>query len=102
MMGSNDIETAQIDCITEHVRDIKDKYSKVKGTADATEKETQLAKWFYTEFAEWLDKVLLILSSYRLLTTTTSYLLTSSLSNFFSSPSHASTCLWWLLLAIMD
>ena len=61
MMGSNDIESAQIDCVTEHIRDIKDKYNKVKGTTDATEKETQLAKWFDTEFAEWLEKVRVIL-----------------------------------------
>ena len=60
MMGSNDIESAQIDCVTEHIRDIKDKYNKVKGTTDATEKETQLAKWFDTEFAEWLEKVWLV------------------------------------------
>ena len=36
VMGSDDLEAVHIDCITEHVRDIKDKYQKAK--ADPKEK----------------------------------------------------------------
>ena len=57
LMGSNDVEAAQIDCICEHVRDIKEKYGKVKAIADAAEKETAMNKWFTTEFSEWLSKL---------------------------------------------
>ena len=45
MMGNNDIEAAQIDCITEHVRDIKDKYQKVKA-APESEKVAKLEEFF--------------------------------------------------------
>ena len=57
LMGSNDMEAAQIDCICEHIKDIKDKYSKVKAITDATEKEAALNKWFTAEFSEWLSKL---------------------------------------------
>ena len=33
VMGANEFEAAQIDSITEHVRDLKDKYQKAKSTA---------------------------------------------------------------------
>ena len=57
LMGSNDIEAAQIDCICEHIRDIKEKYGKVRAIADAAEKETAMSKWFDTELSEWLTKL---------------------------------------------
>ena len=56
MLGSNEIETAQIDCIVENIRDIKDKYKKVKELPPA-EKEEGLKKWFATDFTEWLIKL---------------------------------------------
>ena len=45
------MEAAQIDAITEHVRDIKDKYNKAKG-----DKETK-AKYFAETMPEMMGKV---------------------------------------------
>lgn len=56
MLGSTEIEAGQIDCIVEHIRDIKDKYQKVKGLP-AAEKEAGLKKWFATDLGEWLVKL---------------------------------------------
>ena len=56
LLGSSDIEAAQIDCITEHIRDIKDKYQKVKALP-AAEKEEALKKWFDSDLSEWLVKL---------------------------------------------
>ena len=56
LLGSSDIEAAQIDCITEHIRDIKDKYQKVKALP-AAEKEEALKKWFAADLPEWLVKL---------------------------------------------
>ena len=56
MLGCNEVEAAQIDCIVENIRDIKDKYKKVK-ELPATEKEEGLKKWFATDFREWLIKL---------------------------------------------
>ena len=56
LLGSSDTEAAQIDCITEHIRDIKDKYSKVKALP-AAEKEEALKKWFDSDLSEWLVKL---------------------------------------------
>lgn len=53
MMGATEIEAAQIDCITEHVRDIKDKYQKVK-SLPAADKEAGLKKWFATDLGDHL------------------------------------------------
>ena len=51
MMGANDLEAAQIDCICEHLRDCKDKYMKAK-----TNPETKAA-YFATEMPEFMAKV---------------------------------------------
>lgn len=56
MYGSSDVEAAQIDMITEHIRDIKDKYSKAK-SLPADEKVEGLKKWFATDLNEWLVKL---------------------------------------------
>ena len=64
-MGSNDIEAAQIDCICEHVRDIKEKYGKIRAITDVAEKEAAMSKWFTTEFSEWLTKLEMSLPSGR-------------------------------------
>ena len=45
LMGSNDIEAAQIDSICEVVRDIKDMYQGVRRLPEA-EREAGMAKWF--------------------------------------------------------
>lgn len=62
LMGSSDIEAAQIDCIGEHCRDIKDAAGK-KGfsmfTRDKTDEEKAAARkeWFEEGMPEMLEKV---------------------------------------------
>jgi len=51
LLGSDEAEAAQIDAITEHVRDIKDKYQKAKG--DKAEK----AKFFDEVMPEFMKKM---------------------------------------------
>jgi len=58
LFGSSDVERALIDGVTENVRDIKDKYSKVRYTTNPEEKDALIAKWFAGgELAEWLVKL---------------------------------------------
>jgi glutathione S-transferase len=60
LMGSTDVEAAQIECIAEHTRDIKDAYSKIRwmgGMGPSPEKEAAMKKWYETELAEWLVKL---------------------------------------------
>lgn len=56
MLGQTDLEAAQIDCITEHIRDIKDKYIKVK-SLPAAEKDEGLMKWFAKDLPEQFAKL---------------------------------------------
>ena len=65
MLGADEFEAAQIDCLAEHVRDIKEVYSKISAVKDTADKDAQMAKWFETGFAEWLTKVTLPQSLYR-------------------------------------
>jgi prostaglandin-H2 D-isomerase / glutathione transferase len=53
MMGTTEIESAQIDAICECVRDIKDMYQKVRGLPDE-EKESGMNKWFTETLVERL------------------------------------------------
>lgn len=49
LMGSNDEERALIDCISENVRDIKDKWGKIRmlgGFGNSPEKEAAINKWY--------------------------------------------------------
>lgn len=55
-LGENDVEAAQIDCVCEHVRDIKDAYQKVRGIQDEAEKKAGMEKWFATDLPEWCGK----------------------------------------------
>ena len=55
--GANDVEAAQIDCVCEHVRDIKDAYQKVRGIQDKAEKKAGMEKWFGTDLPEWCGKL---------------------------------------------
>ena len=61
LMGSNSEERAIIECIVENIRDIKDKWSKIRmigGFESNPEKEKAIDKWFVGgEFAEWLTKL---------------------------------------------
>lgn len=48
LMGSNDEDRGIIDCITENVRDIKDKWGKIRmlgGFGSSPEKEAAISKW---------------------------------------------------------
>jgi len=48
LMGNNDIDRAIVDCITENVRDIKDKWGKIRmmgGFGNSPEKEAAMSKW---------------------------------------------------------
>ena len=62
LMGDSDIEEAQIDCIAEHCRDVKDAQVK-KGfsffTRDKTDEEKAEAKkeWFETDMPAMLEKI---------------------------------------------
>jgi len=51
LLGATEEEAAAIDAITEHLRDIKDKYMKVKGTDEGK------ANFFSTEMPEWMGKL---------------------------------------------
>ena len=53
MMGSNDLEAAQIDAICESVRDFKDMYQKVRFLPE-DEKETGMKEWFTVTLVERL------------------------------------------------
>jgi glutathione S-transferase len=62
LMGSTDFEAAQIDCISEHCRDVKDASAK-KGfsafTRDKTDEEKAAARkeWFESDMPAMLEKV---------------------------------------------
>ena len=48
LMGNNDEDRGIIDCITENVRDIKDKWGKIRmlgGFGNSPEKEAAISKW---------------------------------------------------------
>ena len=60
-MGSNDEECAVIDCIAEHVRDIKDRFVKViseAGKMRSPERNAAMKKWLSDgEYAQWLSRL---------------------------------------------
>jgi hypothetical protein len=57
LSGSSELESAQIDCIAEHVRDIKEKYGKIR-SLQGPEKDAAMKKWFEEgELVDWLDKL---------------------------------------------
>ncbi len=51
-MGSTPLECAQIDVICEHVRDIKDVYSKTRVIKDEAEKKAAAEKFYNTDLPE--------------------------------------------------
>jgi hypothetical protein len=60
MMGSGDEEYAVIDCISEHTRDIREKWGKIRSTggmAPSTLKDEATKKWFDVELKDWLVKL---------------------------------------------
>jgi len=56
LMGSDEFAAAQIDAITEHVRDLKDKYNKAKGV-DKEKKDASVKAFFTTEMPEFCAKI---------------------------------------------
>ena len=56
IMGSNELEGAQIDAIGEHVRDLKDKYNKAKGV-DKEKKEASVKEFFEKEMPAFFGKM---------------------------------------------
>jgi glutathione S-transferase len=58
LFGANDEERGVIDCISENLRDMKDKYMKITLAPESSERTQQLEKWFIGgEMAEWLVKL---------------------------------------------
>jgi len=57
LAGDSDVQAAQGEMIAEHVQDIKTAYQKVRGVADAAEKEAATKKWFSEDLKEWLGKL---------------------------------------------
>lgn len=56
-MGSNEYESAHIDMITEHVRDIKQKYADAKAGKSGEELANVKNSWLEKDFVEWLAKL---------------------------------------------
>lgn len=61
MLGKDDEEQALIDCVCENIRDIRDKFGKIRmtgGMSDNQEKETALTKWYREgEMKDWIVKL---------------------------------------------
>lgn len=61
LMGNEEVGHALVDCISENVRDIKDKWCRVRltgGLGNSLAKDEALTKWFSGgEFSEWLSKL---------------------------------------------
>jgi len=57
LLGSSDIEAAQIDSFTEHVRDLKDQYSKAKATLGEEAKREALATFFSSTMPQFCAKM---------------------------------------------
>jgi glutathione S-transferase len=59
MLGDGE-EEALIDCIAENIRDIRDKWGKVRmigGMGSNPEKEAAIKKFYESELSEWLEKL---------------------------------------------
>merc|ERR1719161_555128 len=56
MMGSNSIEAAQIDQLTETIRDIKDVYFAARRTQGEEEKKAAVEKFYKDQLPEWMGK----------------------------------------------
>jgi len=59
MMGANDVQAAQIDCVYEHVRDIKDAWVKVRinPSLDEDAKKAAADKYLTQDLGEWCTKL---------------------------------------------
>lgn len=58
LMGKTEIERGLIDCITENIRDIRDKWNKIKWMPEGEEKTKLIQNWFHEGgYAQWLVKL---------------------------------------------
>ena len=57
LFGASDLEEAKIDMITEHVRDIKDKYNSSKVGKAGDELAAAKANFLANEFPNWMKKL---------------------------------------------
>ena len=94
LVGTSPEEEAIIDCIAENVRDIKEKWGKIRAIGgmmnkQSEEKEAAMKKWFEEgELADWLKKLELSLPGLN--KATTGYAVGNKLS-------YADLCIWNLL-----
>eukprot|EP01040_Poterioochromonas_malhamensis_P014121 gene14121-15614_t len=57
LLGSSPRDEALIDNVVENIRDIKEKYGKIRWSPDGPEKVAATSKWFNEELKEWLIKL---------------------------------------------
>lgn len=57
LFGSNDFEAAQIDMVSEHVRDIKQKYNDIKSGKKDAELQAAKEKFMKEELPVWFEKL---------------------------------------------
>eukprot|EP01040_Poterioochromonas_malhamensis_P014122 gene14122-15615_t len=57
LLGSSPRDEALIDNVVENIRDIKEKWSKIRYSPDGPEKVAATSKWFNEELKEWLIKL---------------------------------------------
>ena len=56
-MGSTDVEAALIDMLTEHIRDIKQKYTDCKHSKSGEELECAKTSWIDKDLPPWMMKL---------------------------------------------
>ena len=59
-LGENDEDCFYIDCISENIRDIRDKWGKVRmtgGPGNTPEKDEAIKKFYESELKDWLEKL---------------------------------------------
>ena len=92
LLGDNDEEEGCIDCLAENVRDIRDKWGKIRMTTGSSEKEEAIKKFYESELQEWLEKL-------------ENSLPTQKEGQFFavgSRLSYADVQIWYLMTEVFD
>lgn len=54
MMGDDELTAAHVDAFTEHLRDLKEKYQKMRSSATAADKEARFAAFYSTTLPEFM------------------------------------------------
>jgi glutathione S-transferase len=57
LAGASEIETALIDAILEHKRDVRDSWGKVDGMPKSEEKDAACQKWLDEDLPKWLGQI---------------------------------------------